>query len=134
MSDYLERTLTKLGFAADVNVLAHGLSADGLEYVVVLDKGIEGCPKYRMPLADLSEAAEVVEVEPEPAESEPEAEPTWPPEFPLPKEIVDEMGLSYLESYGYRDLQAEAKRLGIPANQTKEDLIVAIEEATTDVE
>ena len=117
MTDYLQRALQQLG-AAEGEVLAH--SVNDTEIVIVLDKGIQGCPKYRIPLDKLAEPVEVVE----------EDEPEETPEYPPPQDVV---GASYLESYSYRALQAEAKRLDIPANQTKEDLLAAITEAV-DVE
>jgi hypothetical protein len=37
-----------------------------------------------------------------------------------------------VEEPSYRDLQAQAKELDIPANQSKEDLAAAIEEASAE--
>jgi hypothetical protein len=61
MNDLLDRALAHVG-EAGTPVL--GWSVRDGEVVMVLDKGIKGCPKYRVPLSLLPEPA---------AEPEPEA-------------------------------------------------------------
>lgn len=71
MTNYLDRALQYIG-ADRGDVLAHARA--GNEYVIVLDLGIKGCPKYRVPLSDLPELEPEPKPEPEP-EAEPEPEP-----------------------------------------------------------
>lgn len=60
MANYLARALKLLGADED-DVLKHRLQGD--EYIVILDLGIKGCPKYRVPLAQLPELGPPVVVE-----------------------------------------------------------------------
>ena len=82
-------------------------------YVLIVDKGIDGSPKYRIPLSELDEPepADFVITDPEVVKPEPE---------PV---AVDDLG-----AYGlsYRELQSKAKELDIPANQSKDELIAAL--------
>jgi hypothetical protein len=141
MTDYLQETLEYLG-ESEGDVLAHGLSEDGLEYVVVLDKGIKGCPKYRIPLDVLlnrpEEAAVVENLEPV-DDPEPVVEPETELETPEPAAepewaelVVDAEAAEFseypLDSLSYRQLQELAKDTGIPANQNKAELIAALQE------
>lgn len=103
MIDYLDRACKHLGVDKG-SVLAHGPSADD-HYVVVMDYGIKGCPKYRVPLSQLDEP----EVLPEPE--------------PLPAPAAVDLGFDDLD---YRQLQELAKVSGIPANQKAADLRAAL--------
>ena len=97
MTDYLARAVEYLG-AEPGEVLKHRVQGD--EYIVILDKGIAGCPKYRIPLSKLDEPA-----------------PAVTPDYD------DDLGI-----YGmsYRELQAEAKALGIPAVGGKDKLAAEV--------
>ena len=61
--DYLSAACRKLGLTA-AQVLAHTLYAT--EIVLVVDRGIAGCPKYRIPLAELTAVPEPLTAAPEP--------------------------------------------------------------------
>lgn len=52
MADYLSRAASLRDFDPD-DALSHAVRGD--EFHVVVNRGIEGCPKYRIPLADLAE-------------------------------------------------------------------------------
>jgi hypothetical protein len=128
MSDYLQRALIKLD-ATEGDVLAHGLSADGLEYAVVLDKGIKGCPKYRIPLVDLPDSAPketaVIPTEDSQPDNAPEAAPLEDDEPETLPESEPPL-VEWLEDASYSELQSEAKAAGIPANQSKDVLKAAL--------
>jgi hypothetical protein len=117
MTDYLQRALEYLD-AVGVKVLVGRLDEANREYVVVLNKGIQGCPKYRIPLAALKDAPKP---KPEPI---PEPEPAIEPE-----PVLVAPAWKYDDDLSYRDLQALAKELDIPANQSRAELIEALEEA-----
>ena len=65
MANYLELALQHLN-EVGAAVLAHGPSADGTEYVVILDKGIKGGPKYRVALSILNSLAQKPKPQPKP--------------------------------------------------------------------
>jgi hypothetical protein len=90
MTDYLDRACDHLGVDKG-SVIKHRIQDD--DYIVIVDNGIAGCPKYYIPLSQLSE----------PQASAPVA--------------VD---------FSYRELQAIAKNVGIPANQSAGDLRAAL--------
>jgi hypothetical protein len=92
------------------------------EVVVVVDNGIAGCPKYIIPLSKLH-TLEKVQL----PLAEPEPEPVMEPEI-VEKSIFD---IDY-ETMDYRQLQALAKERDIPANQSREDLISALDSANYD--
>jgi hypothetical protein len=98
MTDYLARAIEYLG-AEPGEVVKHRVQGD--EYIVILDKGIAGCPKYHIPLSKLDEPAPVPAIAVE----------------------ADDLGV-----YGmsYRGLQAEAKALGIPAVGGKDKLAAEV--------
>jgi len=99
MDDYLERAVIHLGVDR-ADVIKHRV--EGTDYIVVVNKGIEGCPKYHIPLFLLE------------AEQKPK---------PKPIKIVNPM----YDSYSYRDVQALAIAANIPANQKRDVLIAALE-------
>lgn len=74
MSDYLARALEYLEIA-ESQVLKHRLDERAGEIIVIVDRGIAGCPKYAIPLAELPPIPAPVNIpkpKPEPP-SEPEA-------------------------------------------------------------
>jgi len=118
MTDYLKLACLHLG-VEEGSVLASSLNAELEQYIIVVDNGIKGCPKYRIPLSKLDaldEPAEVVELE----------LPIDDDLLPVPAAI--DLGGDY--ELSYRDLQALAKDAGIPANQSAEDLRDQLEELT----
>jgi len=52
--DYVRIACARLGVASD-QVLVHRIEGD--ELVLVVDRGIAGCPKYRLPLASMRPSA-----------------------------------------------------------------------------
>ena len=96
MTDYLDRAVEYLGVDKG-SVIKHRVQGD--DYIVIVDKGIAGCPKYYIPLSQLQE---------------PEA----PPDELLPVPAAVDLS--------YRDLQDLAKETGIPANQSADDLRAAL--------
>ena len=96
MTDYLDRAVEYLGVDKG-SVIKHRVQGD--DYIVIVDKGIAGCPKYYIPLSQLQE---------------PEA----PPDELLPVPAAVDLN--------YRDLQELAKETGIPANQSADDLRAAL--------
>ncbi len=84
MKDYLERACEYLGVDKG-SVINPRIQGD--DYVLIVDKGIKGCPKYYIPLHQLDK--------PEPEQ--------------LPKPTTLDMS--------YRELQELAKEAGIQANQ-----------------
>jgi hypothetical protein len=98
MSDYLKRACELLK-VDESQVVKH--REEGDEYVVLVDYGIAGTKKHRLPLAKLK---------PRPAQAE----------------LVGVVPGAY--NLSYRELQAAAKEAGIPANQPKDDLIAALTE------
>jgi len=115
MTDYLKRACDYLG-VDEGSVLASSLNEELEQYIIVVDKGIKGCPKYRIPLSKLDEPAEVVEL----------VLPIDNGMLPVPAAI--DLGGDY--ELSYRDLQALAKDAGIPANQSASDLRDQLEELT----
>lgn len=95
MDDYLDRACEYLGVDKG-SVINPRVQGD--DYVLIVDKGIAGSPKYYIPLSKLDEP-------------EPEAE-------ILPVSAAIDMN--------YRELQELAKELGIPANQKADDLRAAL--------
>lgn len=93
MSDYLILAAEHLGAEID-DFLVADIRGDFM--VVVVDKGIAGCPKYYIPLSELEAAAGPVEAD---------------------------LGVYDMS---YRELQAAAKELGVPANQGRDELIAAL--------
>lgn len=92
---------------------------EGDEIVFLVNKGIAGVKKYRVPLSELTEK-----------------QPELPPvdEAFLPVESPDDglpvpaaFDLNSLDDMDYRQLQALAKERDIPANITREGLISALE-------
>jgi hypothetical protein len=102
MTDYLGSACKYLGVDKG-SVIKHRQEDD--VYIVIVDKGIEGCPKYRIPLSKLVEPAI------------PDDEPV------LPVPAVIDYGLDGLT---YRELQALARDEGIAANQSAADLRAAL--------
>ena len=96
MTDYLDRAVEYLGVDKG-SVIKHRVQGD--DYIVIVDKGIAGCPKYYIPLSQLQE---------------PEASPDEL--LPVPAAV----------DLNYRDLQELAKETGIPANQSADDLRAAL--------
>jgi hypothetical protein len=99
MTDYLDLACEHLGVDRG-SVIKHRVQGD--DYIVIVDNGIAGCPKYYIPLSQLQEP------------QEPEA----PPDEMLPVPVAVDLN--------YRDLQELAKELGIPANQSAGDLRAAL--------
>ncbi len=97
MTDYLERACEYLGVDKG-DVVKH--RAEGADYIVIVDKGIAGTPKYRVPLSQLA-SLEIAE--------------------------QDTMPEVAILNMSYRELQELAKELGLPANQKADDLILAID-------
>lgn len=120
MTDYLLRALKQLG-ASEGEVLAHSLT--DTEIVIVLDKGIKGCPKYRIPLNTLQGPEVEPPVEDLTVEDEEIVETAEDVEAAVEPSTADN-----LDDLSYRDLQAMAKDYDIPANQSKDDLIDALSE------
>ena len=118
MTEYLDRALNYVG-AVEGEVIWYGMSDDGTAYILLLDKGIKGCPKHRIPLDKLKGPVKKAEPVPVVVVVEEEAE-----ELPYstPDDVPD------LDELGYRDLQALAKEYDIPANQSTEDLRTALRE------
>lgn len=96
MTDYLDRAIEYLGVDKG-SVIKHRVQGD--DYIVIVDKGIKGCPKYRIPLSQLQE---------------PEA----PPDDLLPVPAAVDLS--------YRDLQSLARESGIAANQSGDELRAAL--------
>ena len=96
MTNYLDRACKYLGVDKG-SVIKHRVQGD--DYIVIVDKGIEGCPKYYIPLSKLDE---------------PDAQLEAP--LPVPAAI----------DLNYRELQDLAKELGIPANQKADDIRAAV--------
>lgn len=117
MADYLDLALKYLGVKKD-ECLVLRESED--EVIVVVDKGIAGCPKYVIPRSKLVE----VDV-PLPFTEEPIPEPEPEPEEPESEDDYDELDLE-TDDIGYRVLQQMAKEQGIPANQSRDDLVIAL--------
>lgn len=101
MTNYLARALQHIG-ADEGDVLAHRLDEKAGEYVLVLDYGIKGCPKYRVPLAALPE----LEGTPDPA-PEPEPEPEMYVCDGCGREFDSERGLAMHQSRWCEALQDE---------------------------
>lgn len=96
MTDYLQAALNYVG-ASPEQVVGNRLDEAAQVYVLIIDNGIKGCPKFTIPLSDL----QFKTYEPEPDEtavSKPEPEPVL---------SVDLDGLTVLE------LQELAKAAGI---------------------
>ena len=53
--DYLSAACARLGVSPDQVLVCR---MDGDDLVVVVDRGVAGCPKYRLPLATLEPIAE----------------------------------------------------------------------------
>jgi hypothetical protein len=102
--DYLNRACKHLGVDPGSAINPR---VEGDEFVVIIDRGIAGCPKYRIPLSELT-GADVVD--------------------------VDEVDYLGVYDHSYRELQEMAKDLGIPANQGRDDLIAALWPATDEEE
>ncbi len=96
MTDYLERACEYLDVDKS-SVINPRIQGD--DYVLIVDKGIAGSPKYYIPLSKL-DALEIAE----------QLKGIRPP----------------ANEVGYRELQELAKEQGIPANQKAEDLLVAL--------
>lgn len=132
-TNYLKRALQSVnettGFdATEEDVAAHGLSDDGLEYVVVLDRGIKGSPKYRLPIKTLPKIEKPGLLQTVKEALGQETESAWPSSA-LMHDDTEEAPPTGLYALPYRELQALAKEAGIPANQTSEELIAALQEA-----
>ncbi len=95
MTDYLERACEYLGVDRD-DVVKY--RAEGTDYIMIVDEGIAGTRKYRVPLSLLDGLS------PKPATNKPAPE----------KHLT------------YRELQELAKESGIPANQSKFALYEAL--------
>ncbi len=108
--EYLENACEYLGIDKG-DVIKHRVQGD--EYIVIVDKGIKGCPKYHIPLSQLEK--------PEPVLEEPEPDPES-----LPEPIAAD---PELENLTYRTLQAMAKDYGISANKGREVLEDALYDA-----
>jgi hypothetical protein len=96
MTDYLKNACEHLGVDRG-DVINPRIEGD--DYVLIVNKGIAGSPKYRIPLCQLEDD-------------------------PLPVPAAYDLGLDDLS---YRELQAMAQESGIPANQSKADLLIALE-------
>ncbi len=97
MTDYLDLAIEYLGVDKGDVVKSR---VEGDVYIVIVDKGIAGTPKYRIPLSQLT-ALEIAKQDAQPEQA-----------------IAD---------MSYRELQELAKELGIPGNQKADDLIAAID-------
>lgn len=73
MADYLKAACEHVG-ATPEQVLVHRVDEAEQVFVLVIDNGIKGCPKYAIPLSDLIAVTEPVD-----------AEPAAEPEAPAPK-------------------------------------------------
>ena len=73
MADYLTAACKYVG-ATPEQVLAHRVDEAEQVFVLVIDNGIKGCPKYAIPLSELIAVTEPVE-----------AQPAAEPEAPAPK-------------------------------------------------
>ncbi len=96
MTDYLDLACEYLGVDKGDVVKSR---VEGDVYIVIVNKGIAGIPKYRIPLSELT-ALEIA------------------------NDIPSERALL---SMSYRELQELAQKLGIPGNQKANDLIAAID-------
>jgi hypothetical protein len=137
MTDYLQRALQEInsttGYdATEEDVMVHGPAADGREYTVVLDRGIKGSPKYRLPIKTLPKLEKpgpvqaIKEAFHKTKAAPSETESAWP-ESVLTDDADEE--LTGLRALSYRELQALAKEADVPANQTSEELIAALQKA-----
>ena len=100
MTNYLDRACEHLGVDRG-SVIKHRVQGD--DYIVIVDNGIKGCPKYYVPLSQLQE-----------------------PEAPIPIVIHNTLPVPAAVDLSYRDLQEIAKESGIPANQSADDLRSAL--------
>ncbi len=96
MTDYLDRACEYLGVDKG-SVINPRIQGD--DYVLIVDKGIAGSPKYYIPLSKL-DALNVAE------------------NVSLPVPAATDLN--------YRELQELAKESGIPANQKADDLRAAL--------
>ena len=99
--NYLERAKDYLGVDGESVINPR---IEGADYVLLVDYGIAGCKKYRIPLSKLEEPAKEL---PEPIREE---------LLPVPAAI----------DLNYRELQELAKEQGIPANQKADELRLAL--------
>ena len=106
MNDDLESACEYLGVDKG-SVLKHRVQGD--EYIVIVDKGIKGCPKYHIPLSQLIELD---------------------PDLLLVPAAID---LNSKE-LSYRKLQELAKEQDIPANQKADALRTALWPTTEEEE
>lgn len=72
MTDYLKAACTYVG-ATPEQVIVHRVDEAEQVFVLVIDNGIKGCPKYEIPLSELIAVAEPVSAEPEQPAVETEA-------------------------------------------------------------
>ena len=107
MTDYLSLASAYLDVEQSAIVKCR---VEGDELVAIVDKGIAGTPKYRIPLSALEKPI-----------AEPVAEPVADYEGIVP-------GAFDLAGMSYKELQALAKDYGVPANQARDDLIDALED------
>lgn len=108
MTDYLELACIYHGVDKG-KVIKHRaqIGPSGSEdYSIIVDNGILGCPKYYVPISLLDE----LEAQPEAGQIE--------VMLPVPAAI----------DLNYRELQALAKEAGIPANQSADELNIALAE------
>lgn len=78
MSDYLKAACEHVG-ATPEQVLAHRVDSADQVFVLVVDNGIKGAPKYEIPLSELITVASPVE------SNEPEQDADSQAEKPAPK-------------------------------------------------
>ncbi len=105
MTDYLNRACEYLGVEPGSAINPR---VEGDEFVVIIDRGIAGCPFYRIPLSELPELkSERVAVD-----------------VALADPVDADSGLPNMP---YRDLQVLALAAGIPANQSADALRAALD-------
>jgi hypothetical protein len=98
MTEYLDRAKEYLGVDGESVINPR---IEGADYVLIVDYGIAGSKKYRIPLSKL------------------EGQPAYVQDeelLPVPA-VID---------LNYRELQELAKEIGIPANQKADDLRLAL--------
>ena len=113
MSEYLDLAVDYLGVTKEQCLVLREVEG---QVIVVVDNGILGCPKYVIPISELT-----IKNVPLPFDEEPEPEPE-PEEEEFEYQEID----LDVESIDYRQLQQMAKELDIPANQSRDDLIAAL--------
>ncbi len=118
MDDYLDRACKHLGVNKG-DVINPRIQGD--DYVLLVDKGIAGCPKYYIPLSKLDALNVAGNVAENPVVNEPNGA------LDVAGNVAPLEGIKPpANEVSYRELQALAKEQGIPANQKADDLLAAL--------